>query len=297
MLRFLDNDQNTANLPNENYARELLELHTLGVDGGYAQKDVQELARVLSGLGVGLTGTTPALRPPLDADYVRRGLTEFNPARHDRGAKSVLGHAVASGGGWDEIIEQLSRLAREPATARHLSRQLAIVFVADEPPPRLVERIAQRFIASDGDIALSLQTMLDSDEFSRSLGRKFKDPMQYLLSAVRLASDGQPVLDSGALLGWLNRLGEAPFRRQTPDGYPLQASAWSSSGQMTTRFEIARAICDGRAGLLPAQSAGSRFDSTLAGSLGGPTRAALDAAASAQEWNALLLSSPEFMRC
>jgi len=297
MLRYLDNDQNAAKRPNENFARELMELHTLGVDGGYSQQDVQELARVLSGLGVNLNGTTPSLRPPLAALYLRRGLTEFNPARHDRGAKIVLGHAVAADGGWDEIIDQLTRLAREPATAHHLSRQLAMYFVADDPPPALVERIGRRFIASDGDIALCLQALFDAPEFRQSLGQRFKDPMQYVLSAVRLASEGQPTLDPAPMLGWLNRLGEAPFRRQTPDGYPLAASAWSGSGQMSTRFEIARAIAGGRSGLLPADTARARFASDSAGSLGAPTRSALDAAASPQDWNALLLSSPEFMRC
>jgi uncharacterized protein (DUF1800 family) len=306
MIRYLDNDQNALGHINENYAREVMELHTLGVDGGYSQKDVQELARVLTGLGTNFTGQTPKLKPAQQALYVRRDGTEFNPARHDMGAKTVLGQSVA-GQGWDEILGQLGRLARHPATARHLSQQLAVYFVADQPPPALVERMSRAYGASDGDIAVTLQAMFDAPEFMGSLARKFKDPMHYVVSAVRLAYDGRPILNPGPMMGWLNRLGQGLYNHQTPDGYPMDQAAWASSGQLSTRFEIARTIGSGSAGLFkpdapnavdaPAfpQLSNALFYAQLSSTLGEHTRAALDAASSAVEWNVLLLSSPEFM--
>lgn len=307
MIRYLDNEQNAGNRINENFAREVMELHTLGVDGGYSQKDVQELARVLTGLGINFGAKTPNLKPAQQTMYRRDGATEFNPARHDAGEKLVLGMAVPAGGGWDEIIEQLTRLARHPATALHISRKLAVYFVADAPPPALVDRMRRAFTASDGDIAVTLQAMFDAPEFAPSLGRKFKDPVHYVVSAVRLAYDGRPILNAAPMLGWLNRLGEGLYNRQTPDGYPLTEAAWSSSGQMGTRFEIARTIGGGSAGLFRAEGANAVdvpafpqlsnavYHAGLAATLGERTRTALDGATSAQEWNALLLASPEFM--
>jgi len=305
MIRYLDNEQNAANRINENYAREVMELHTLGVDGGYSQKDVQELARVLTGLGVNFGDRQPRLRPALQPLYVRDGATEFNPARHDMGEKIVLGTRIG-GRGWDEIIDQLTRLARHPSTATHISRQLAIGFAADRPPPALIDRMSRAFAASDGDIALTLQAMFDAPEFSASLTHKFKDPVHYVVSAVRLAYDGKTVLNCAPMLAWLNRLGQGLYNRQTPDGYPLDEAAWSGSGQMGTRFEIARAIGSGSAGLFRADGAAmdapafpqlsnALYHSTLATTFGERTRAALDAATSPQEWNVVLLSSPEFM--
>jgi uncharacterized protein (DUF1800 family) len=306
MIRYLDNEQNAANRINENFAREVMELHTLGVDGGYAQKDVQELARVLTGLGINFSEKTPNLSAAQRPLYMRRGATEFNPARHDTADKSVLGERVA-GRGWEEIVATLDRLARHPATARHVSRKLAVYFVADEPSPALVELMSQAFAASDGRIAVVLKAMFEAPEFAQSLGRKFKDPMHYVVSAVRLAYDGRPILNAAPMLGWLGRLGEGLYNRQTPDGYPLDQAAWSSSGQMTTRFEIARIIGSGSAGLfktdgpapveVPAfpQLSNALYHASLAPTLGARTRTALAATGSPQEWNVLLLSSPEFM--
>ena len=306
MIRYLDNEQNAASRINENYARELLELHTLGVDGGYTQRDVQELARVLTGLGINFSDDNAKVKPTLQSFYVRRGLVEFNPNRHDFGEKHLLGLRI-SGQGVGEIEQVLDALARHPATARFVSRKLAQYFVADEPPRALVDRMARRFLDSDGRIADVLRTMIDSPEFQASLGHKFKDPVHYVVSAVRLAYDDKPILNTGPMLGWLNRLGEAPYNRQTPDGYPLDAMAWAGPGQMNTRFEVARAIGGGSAGLFktegaapterPAfpQLANPLYYNGIAPRLASATRQALDQAASPQEWNALLLSSPEFM--
>jgi len=247
MLRYLDNERNGIGQVNENFARELMELHTLGVDGGYAQGDVQEMARVLTGVGVRVDDKTPALRPQLQARYVRSGAFEFNPARHDGGDKVVLGQPV-HGGGLDEVRAMIDRLARSPATAHHLSFQLAQYFVADTPPPALVDRLAQRYLATDGDIAAVLKTLFTAPEFDDSLGRRFKDPWEFVLSASRLAYDGDVILNAAPALNALNRLGETPFGHQTPEGYPITESAWDSPGQMTARFEIAKNLVGGNGG-------------------------------------------------
>ncbi|MBV8619654.1 MAG: DUF1800 domain-containing protein, partial [Curvibacter sp.] len=166
MIRYLDNEQNALGHVNENYARELMELHTLGVQGGYSQKDVQELARVLTGVGVNLNpldAPPPKLPPALRDQYVRRGLFEFNPARHDMGDKVLLGQPIRSRG-LAEVNEALDRLARAPATARFISHKLAVYFVSDNPPAALVERMAATFSRSDGDIAATLATLFSAPE-------------------------------------------------------------------------------------------------------------------------------------
>jgi len=306
MLRYLDNEQNAAGHINENYARELMELHTLGVNGGYTQRDVQELARILTGVGVNVGANAPNVRPQLQSQYVRNGLFEFNPSRHDYGDKIFLGQAV-KGRGLAELDEAIDRLARNPATARFVSSKLAVYFVGDDPPPSLVERMARTFQTTDGDIAAILRTMFESSEFMNSLGRKFKDPMHYVVSAVRLAYDDKAVLNTGPMINWLNRMGEPLYGRATPDGYPMNEAAWSSPGQMATRFEIARAIGYGSAGLFKTdgptpveraafpQLANALYYGSLQKELGPATRQALEQAGSPQEWNMYLLSSPEFM--
>jgi uncharacterized protein (DUF1800 family) len=306
MIRYLDNEQNAAKRINENYAREIMELHTLGVDGGYSQADVQELARVLTGVGVNLGATAPKVSAARQAQYLRAGLFEFNPDRHDFGDKTILGHAV-KGRGLAEVDEAIDLLSRSPATANYVSRKLAMFFVADVPPPALVARMRATFLATDGDIAAVMNTLLTSDEFTASLGKQFKDPMHYVVSAVRLAYPDKVILNTRPMLNWLSRMGEPLYGRQTPDGYPLTESAWASPGQMATRFEIAKAIGSGNAGLFktegpaPVERAAfpllgnALYFQSLQQTLGQPTRVALDQAASPQEWNVFLLASPELM--
>jgi uncharacterized protein (DUF1800 family) len=309
MLRYLDNAQNAANRINENYARELMELHTLGVGGGYSQADVQELARVLTGVGVSLQplDAVPNIRPAVRADYVRKGLFEFNPNRHDYGPKTLLGQPIQARG-LAEADEALDRLARAPATARFISRKLAVYFVADEPAPALVDRMASAFARSDGDIAVTLKALFESPEFAASLGRKFRDPVHYVMAGVRLAYEDRVALDVSPMLNWINRMGEPLYGHETPDGYPLNEAAWASAGQMNTRFEIARAIgangavlfrADDKAPLEKpafAQLAESNAVRARQGSLSEDTREALAQAKNAQEWNTFLLASPELMR-
>ena len=306
MLRYLDNEQNAATRINENYARELMELHTLGLGAGYSQQDVQEMARVLTGVGVNLGTDKPKVRKELQGDYVRKGLFEFNPQRHDYGAKNLLGQPLRSRG-LGELDEALDRLAHHPATAHFISRKLAQYWLSDDPPSALVERMAQIFLKSDGDIAATLQTLLASPEYAQGAGQKFKDPVHYVVSAVRLAYDDKPILNVGPMLNWLSRMGESLYGRQTPDGYALESAAWSSSGQMATRFEIAKAIGSGNAGLFKTDGpqplekpafpplANALFTRALGQTLGPNTQQALAQATSAQEWNSFLLSSPELM--
>ncbi len=306
MLLYLDNAQNADKQINENYARELMELHTLGVDGGYTQKDVQELARILTGLGVNPTPMMPNVRRELRSQYERDGAFEFNPNRHDYGDKQFLGHEIR-GRGLQEIDEALDLLANSPATARFISRKLAIFFVSDDPPPALIARMADTFTRTGGDIAAVLATAFASPEFEVSLGAKFKDPVHYTLSAVRLAYGEKPIVNVQPIRNWLNRMAEPLYGHETPDGYPITQAAWAGPGAMATRFEIARVIGSSSAGLFkpdaqdvaerPAfpQLAGPLYFETIGPTLASATSNALDKATSPQDWNTLFLSSPEFM--
>jgi uncharacterized protein (DUF1800 family) len=304
MLQYLDNQQNAVGHVNENYARELMELHTLGVNSGYTQQDVQQLARILTGSGINV-GDAPKLKPALQALYLRRGAFEFNPARHDFGPKVLLGHTI-EGKGFDEVEDAVALIVRQPACAHFISREIATYFVADQSSPALVRRLEQTFQRTDGDIASVLRSLFLSPEFDAALGAKFKDPMRYVVSAVRLAYDDRTITNTRPMLNWLNSLGEAPFGRQTPDGYPLTEPAWASPGQMSRRFEIARAIGSGNAGLFDAeeganplasgfpQLSGRLYFEALEPFLTANTRTALGRANSQQEWNTFLLASPDF---
>jgi uncharacterized protein (DUF1800 family) len=319
MLIYLDNAQNAAGRINENYARELMELHTLGVDAGYTQRDVQELARVLTGVGVNLQDRPPPRGARAEL-YRRNVLFEFHPARHDFGDKQFLGQTI-KGQGWPEVEQVLDLLARHPACARFVCRKLAVFFVSDNPPDSLLQRLTQSWAASDGRIAAVMRTLIESPEFAASLpggqsgAGKFKDPVHYVLSAVRLAYDSnngdKPIANAMPIVNWLNRMGEGLYNHQTPDGYPMTESAWASPGQMNTRFEIARTLGSGSAGLFkvetdevmtppperPAfpQLANALYYQAIEPTLSPATRQALDQARSPQEWNTYLLSSPEFM--
>jgi uncharacterized protein (DUF1800 family) len=317
MLEYLDNAQSAANKINENYARELMELHTLGVSGGpsgsrYSQQDVQELARVLTGVGLNLSGNTPRLPPAKQALYVREGVFEFNPNRHDAGPKLILGRTIQPGG-LSEVEDAITWLCRQPATARFISAKLATYFVADDPPKRLVDAMASTFTRSDGDIAAVLKTMFLSADFNASLARtdrspgKLKDPMQFVISSLRLAYDGKVLTNYRPVGNWLTQLGEPLYGRVTPDGYPLTEPAWASSGQLVKRFEIARAIGSGNAGLFNTDAGGPGprigfpmlnnrlFYDAIDPALSAKTRAVLAQTASQQEWNTVLLSSPDWM--
>lgn len=307
MLVYLDNQQNAAGKVNENLARELMELHTLGVDGGYAQKDVQELARILTGHGVRLPNEPIKLNKKWAALYVQDGLYQFHPGRHDFGDKHLLGQTI-KGQGANELDQALDLLAAHPATARFISRKLAQAFCSDTPPQDLIEAMAAVFRRTDGHIGQVMAAMVQHPAFSQTAARHFKSPIHYVVSAVRAAYNEQLIGNTRPMENWLNRLGQGLYNRQTPDGYALTADAWSSSGQMATRFEIARAIGNGSAGLFKGEDMASATERPafpqlarpiyyqhVQAQMGPDTRHALDQAASPQEWNALYLSAPEFM--
>jgi uncharacterized protein (DUF1800 family) len=308
MLRYLDNADNAAGHLNENYAREIMELHTMGVGSGYAQSDVEQLARILTGVGIDVKAEDPKLKPELQSQLFRQGAFEFNPARHDYGDKTFLGHVI-KGRGLAEVDEALDILCKQPATATHISQKLATYFVSDNPPAALVARMAQTFKSSDGDIAAVLSTMLHAPEFTASLqtGTKFKDSVQYVMSAVRMAYDDKVILNTLPIQNWLNRLAEGLFNHDTPDGYPLTSATYNGPGQMMVRFEIARQIGSGSAGLFKPDVPNATdqpafpliqnalFFSSMRQTMSATTLAALDQAVSPQDWNTLFLSSPEFM--
>ena len=304
MLRFLDNADNAVGHVNENYARELMELHTMGVGSGYGQADVEALARILTGVAVDARPDDPRLKPEWRPLLRRDGLFIFNPARHDFTDKVLLGHTIR-GSGFGEVEEALDILAREPATSRHVSRRMAAYFLGGAMPDALIDRMASTFRRTDGDIASVLEAMFAAPEFHAALPGRFKDPIAFVLSALRLAYDGRVILNAGPVQGWLGRLGQPLFGRSTPDGYPLDGAAWSGPGQMTTRFDVAKQIGSGPAGLFKAPDGAERpafpllqnalyFD-RLAARLAPATRAALADAVSPQDWNTLFLSSPDFM--
>ena len=318
MLEYLDNAQSATGRVNENYARELMELHTLGVSGGasgskYTQQDVQELARVLTGVGIESPTGPPRLNAQRQAQYVHEGLFEFNPNRHDFGPKTFLGQRI-EGSGFGEVRQAIALLVRQRACAVFVSRKLATYFVSDRPPTALVERMADRFRQADGDIAAVLRVLFLSPELEAAMTepeRKFKDPMQFVVSSMRLAyADRQPS-NMQPLVNWLQQLGEPLYGRQTPDGYPLTESSWASSGQLVRRLEIARAIGSGPGALFAEADApaGSRppaagfplltnrlYYDQIEPQVGPATRQALLQTTSQVEWNAVLLSSPEWMQ-
>lgn len=305
MLQYLDNAQNANGHINENYARELMELHTLGVGSGYTQQDIQELARILTGVGVNASGNQPKLKPEWQKLYIQRDAFEFNPARHDFGSKTLLGKQI-EGSGFDEVEQAVDLIVSQPACAQFVSRKLALYFVSDDPPRALVDRMAKTFRKTHGDIAEVLDTLFKSREFQASLGNKFKDPMHFVISTVRMAYDGKLIVNTHPIVNWLNALGEPLFGRQTPDGFPLTESGWASSGQMSRRFEIARAIGSGNSGLFEPedgtaaattgfpQLSGRLYFTTIEPYLSANVRSALDRAASQVEWNTFLLASPAF---
>lgn len=230
MLEYLDNRLNVKGVPNENYAREIMELHTLGVDGGYTQKDVSELARALTGWGI---------KPPKRGigntiDYTDSGVFMFNPNQHDNGAKQILGINLPAGGGINDALKIIDALAHHPSTAQFVSRKLARRFVSDTPSDALVARAAQAFTQTDGDIRAILGTILHSDEFKNSFAQKIKQPFELIVSGLR-ALDAQ-LDDTRAVSLVLRAMGQGLFLHLTPDGYPDSGSAWVNTGALLARW-------------------------------------------------------------
>jgi uncharacterized protein (DUF1800 family) len=326
MLQYLDNNQNAKGHINENYAREIMELHTLGVGSGYSQQDVQELARMLTGLGINTSGNAPNIPVAYQSRYRAKGLFEFNPTRHDFGDKTFLGGKI-DGDGLEEAEKAAVILSLEPPTALFVSKKLAEYFCCDAPPDKLVRAMAATFKSSDGDIAAVLKTMFASPDFKASLGKKFKDPVHYVVSAVRAAYGAQPIVNATPIFNWLNRMGEPLYGHETPDGYPMDAASWSGPGQMETRFEFAQQLGHGGLAVFtpqpppaPAAMPGmamtaaapapqaprpqpvvpvllqTSYYDAVAPTLSPTTQSALAQGANPGDKAMLLLASPEFMR-
>jgi uncharacterized protein (DUF1800 family) len=210
---------------NENYARELMELHTLGVDGGYTQKDVTEVARCFTGWTI--------RNPQQGGDFF------YNDRVHDKGEKIVLGVTIPAGGGRDDAEKVLDILANHPSTAKFISTKLARRFVADEPPPELIERMAKTFTVTRGDLREVMRTMLESKEFfsAGAYHAKVKTPLEMIASAVR--STGARVDYAFPLAQEIGKLGEPLYRKIEPTGYSSANAEWVSSASLLGRMNFA----------------------------------------------------------
>jgi uncharacterized protein (DUF1800 family) len=243
MLFYLDNWQSRGTDPkagaranrqglNENYGRELMELHTLGVDGGYTQQDVTEVARCFTGW---------TIREPN-----RGGDFEFNDKIHDKGEKHVLGIAIPAGGGMSDGLKVLDILAHHPSTAHFISKSLAIRFVADNPPEALVQRMARTFEKTDGDLLEVMRTMIYAPEFwdPANFRSKMKSPLEMVASAVRAVNGDVDFVQS--LAGQLNQLGEPLYRKLEPTGYSNRGADWMSSASLLARMNFSMALAQGK---------------------------------------------------
>ncbi len=253
MLVYLDNARSRNGAINENYAREIMELHTLGVDGGYTQADVTELARVFTGWSI--------TRPNSGTmDFI------FRNGLHDRGTKRVLG-VTLSNGGIGEGERMIRFLAQQPATAHHIATKLCQRLVADEPSPALVDRVAKRFLDTNGDLRATVKAVLDDPELwsPRNLRAKTKSPFEYAISAIRAA--GATIEDPLPLARELKTIGEPLYFAQPPTGYSDKAETWSNSGALVARLNFATALAGNK---MPGIRVTTNDPQALARQLGGP---------------------------
>ena len=244
MLWYLDGavnrKSNAEDKPNENYGRELLELHTLGVHGGYKQDDVMAVARCLTGWSV------------RGKKQLKKGTVEFHLGQHDRGEKTVLGkviQAIPENLSWEEqkrlgqaeLDRVLEIVSLHTSTAKHIAEKLCRRFIADEPPASAVAKVAETFLSSKGDIRDTLRAVFATEAFLASRGNKFKRPFNFIVSALR-ATNAQ-VAEKNRLIEFLLRMGHAPFHYPTPDGFPEEQGHWM--GTLLWRWNFAVQLADG----------------------------------------------------
>ena len=272
---------------NENYGRELMELHTLGVEGGYTQKDVTEVARAFTGWTI---------------DNPRQGGGfQFNARMHDEREKVVLGHRIKAGG-INDGEQVLDILASHPSTARFIATKLARRFVGDTPPASLVDRLAAKFKDTKGDLREVMRTLLTSPEFEspEAYRAKVKTPLEFIVSAVRAA--GAEVVNSRQLVNSMQQLGMPLYQCQPPTGYKDTADAWTNTGALVNRMNFATTLASNRQmGMGPGQlqALGSRdtlLDTIINGDVSETTRATVAKASTVPQMVALTLGSPEFQR-
>ncbi len=289
MLWYLDGRVNRRasedEVPNENYARELLELHTLGVDGGYSQHDVMEVARCLTGWTV------------RSEQLFSKGKVEFKPGMHDDGEKLVLGRRIPAGQGERDLDQVLDTVVRHPRTARHLARKLCRRFISETPDDRDVETVATAFSSSGGDVKQTLRAVFATEAFRDSAGLKLKRPFRFMVSALR--ATGARTDGGRRLQDFLLSMGHAPFQYPTPDGYPEEGAPWL--GTLLWRWSFAAALAGDRI-------AGTRIDleglrakfgddglrAHLLGRQPSPEEAVANGPATTEL--ALILASPAFQR-
>lgn len=291
MLWYLDGrvnrKQNGADKPNENYARELLELHTLGIHGGYTQRDVMEVARCLTGWTV------------RTMSQFNKGRVEFHAEQHDGGEKTVLGQKIPAGLGARDFDRVLEIVSFHPATARHLAEKLCRHFITDEPPAAAVEKVERAFVAYRGEIRPVLGTLFNTPDFLAARRTKIKRPFEFVVSALRAT---QAETDAGpAILSYLVRMGHAPFQYPTPEGYSDRAVHWM--GTLLWRWKFAVALSRNQIHATTVRcdryTEDFRGEAGLAAHILGrrPRPGELAGGGEIADKLALLLASPEFQRC
>jgi uncharacterized protein (DUF1800 family) len=275
---------------NENYAREIMELHTLGVDGGYSQQDVREVARCFTGWGI---GSPDGDRQVLNR-YGQAGVFQFHPRVHDNGDKTVLGVQIPAGGGIDDGEKVLDILASSPATMKHISYQLCQRLVSDEPPTSLVDKCVATWKRTDGDLREIYRTIITSPEFfsPEAMRKKIKSPFEYAVSSVRalngsLDTDeliskrqlpreanslirppqggGYLDINTNTLIGQIGTMGQPLFQYQAPTGFPEDSRKWVSSGALISRLNFSLALTQGKINDVrlddPSENSGETMDS------------------------------------
>ena len=288
MLFYLDNSVSTGPNSragrasrrglNENFARELLELHTLGVDGGYAQEDVTSLARVLTGWTV--TNT--------DEDLLHGGRFTFAPARHEPGVQTVLGVAYGEAGP-EQGFAALEAMAAHPSTARHIARKIARHFVADDPPASLVAKLERSFRETQGDLARLVRVLVDADEAWDAPATKLRLPLEWVTACLRSTARTP---ETQQVLGWLTALGQPTWQPPGPNGFSDSAAAWISPEGVDARLDLAAQWARLNATMNPRDLLGE-----VLGPCASPeTRQAVARAESRQQGLAILFMSPEFQR-
>jgi uncharacterized protein (DUF1800 family) len=272
---------------NENYGRELMELHTLGVDGGYTQKDVTEVARALTGWTID--------KPRAGGSFT------FNARIHDTGQKVVLGHLIKAGGGESDGEQVLDILAKHPSTATFIATKLARRFVSDTPPQPLIERAAKRFRDTDGDLREVTRAILTSPEFHSpdAYRAKVKTPFEFVVSALRATA--ADVQDARPLVREVQQLGMPLYMCQPPTGYKDTGDAWVNTGALVSRMNLAVRLAGGqlRGTSIDASAVNgpeAAIDRFLYGEVSDSTRATIAKATDAPKMMALTLGAPEFQR-
>ena len=266
---------------NENYGRELMELHTLGVDGGYTQKDVTEVARAFTGWTI--------QNPRLGGGF------RFEPRIHDEGQKIVLGHVIKAGGGERDGEQVLDILAKHPSTARFIATKLVRRFVSDTPPPTLVDRAAARFRETDGDLREVMRTILTSPEFfaPEAYRAKVKTPFEFVASALR--ATGADIQDATPLVREMQQLGQPLYMCQPPTGYKDTADAWVNTGALVNRMNFSLLLASNKVPRVTVADP-STVNTILGDDVSETTRSTIAKATSAPQMAALTLGAPEFQR-